>query len=424
MIVRLYRGLTALGAPLINVYLRLRLNAGKEDAQRFGERSGIASRERPSGGVVWMHGASVGESLSLLPLAELIGARPNTTVLITTGTVASARMLEDRLPPGVIHQYVPVDRMIWVRRFLDHWRPDLALWCESEFWPNLLLETASRGVPMILVNGRISDRSFARWKSYPRFIGKILASFVLCLGQSTLDAERLRALGANNVHCLGNLKFAAPPLPASAPDLAALALPIGDRPCWLAASTHAGEETAIGRIHLTLAAQFPGLLTIVAPRHPTRADEIGRDLDHMGLAVARRSAHDPIGPGTNILLVDTMGELGLFMRLAPIVFMGKSLLAKGGQNPLEPARLGASVLFGPHMDNFTELASRLEQQGGAERVADEEGLAAAVARRLSDPEFTSKSGQRARAFAEYEAGILDALLAEMKPWLPATEAGP
>ncbi|MCB2101801.1 MAG: 3-deoxy-D-manno-octulosonic acid transferase, partial [Rhodobacterales bacterium] len=180
---------------------------GKEDRARFGERQGRPGLDRPNGPLVWLHAASVGESLSLLPLIErLRAARPDITPLVTTGTVTSARLLGERLPEGALHQYVPVDRPSWVRAFLDHWRPDLALWAESEFWPNLLRDTADRGVPMVLLNGRISDRSFATWQKQRRLIGALLGGFALCLGQTARDAERLAALGARRTGCVGNLK--------------------------------------------------------------------------------------------------------------------------------------------------------------------------------------------------------------------------
>jgi 3-deoxy-D-manno-octulosonic-acid transferase len=421
MILSLYRGLTTLGAPLIAYYLDRRMARGKEDRARFGERRGVSSLPRPDGQVIWLHAASVGESISMLPVIEALQQRPHTTVLLTTGTVTSAEVMAGRLPPGALHQYVPVDRLPWVRRFLDHWRPDLALWAESEFWPNLLVETAARQIPLILLNGRISDRSFATWRRQSRLIRQLLSGFVLCLGQTPEDAQRLRQLGAANVVCRGNLKFAAPPLPVDPTALADLTAELDGRPRWLAASTHPGEESAAARVHLSLAERFPGLLTIVVPRHPNRGAEIAAEIRAMGLTVSRRAEAEPIGPATAILLADTLGELGLFIRVAPIVFMGKSLLGQGGQNPLEPARLGASVLFGPNMDNFNDIAQRMGGGGGALKVEDERGLADAVAARLSDDRLVAETGRKAHAFARTEDGVLEAVLAELAPWLDRKE---
>ncbi|MDR3435901.1 3-deoxy-D-manno-octulosonic acid transferase [Telmatospirillum sp.] len=421
MILALYRGLTTLGAPLIAYYLDRRMARGKEDRARFGERRGMSNLSRPPGKLIWLHAASVGESVSMLPVIERLQARPNTTVLVTTGTVTSAEVMAVRLPAGAIHQYVPVDRLPWVRRFLDHWRPDLVLWAESEFWPNLLVETADRGVPLILLNGRISDRSFAKWRRQPRLMKRLLAGFVLCLGQTPLDAERLRHLGASNVICRGNLKFAAPPLPVDDAALAALSSQLADRPRWLAISTHAGEESAVARVHQTLETRHPGLLTIIVPRHPNRGGDIMGELSALGLKVAQRGAGQPLEAGSQILLADTMGELGLFIRVAPIVFMGKSLIGQGGQNPLEPARLGASVMFGPHMDNFVEIAKRMQEVDAAQLVEDEAALAAAVSRRLTDMQLVVQTGKNARDFALTEDGILEAVLEEMSPWLADKE---
>jgi 3-deoxy-D-manno-octulosonic-acid transferase len=422
MILTLYRGLTTIGAPLISMFLARRMARGKEDRLRFGERKGVAGIARPSGRMVWLHAASVGESLSMLPVIERIQALPNTTVLVTTGTVSSAQLMAERLPAGALHQYVPVDRLPWVRRFLNHWRPDLALWAESEFWPNLLIETARRRVPLVLLNGRISDRSFAKWSKHPKLAARLLDCFALCLGQTPADAERLQVLGASRVACRGNLKFAVPPLPGDDAVLAALTADLAGRPRWLAASTHAGEELAAAQVHQVLAARHPGLLTIIVPRHPPRGSAIAAELSDLGLVVAQRSAGQAVGPRTDILLADTMGELGVFIRLAPVVFMGKSLIGQGGQNPLEPARLGAAVMFGPHMDNFADIAEEMCKAGAAERVEDEDGLARAVSRRLDSPAVAASFGIAAHDFATAQAGVLDAVLDELNPWLSAKDA--
>jgi len=419
MLLSLYRGLTGLGAPLIDAYLHRRLRRGKEDTRRFPERQGIAGQPRPPGKLVWLHGASVGETLSLLPLVEQLVRRPGLSVLVTSGTVTSAQLMAERLPPGALHHYIPVDRLPWVRRFLDHWKPDLALWCESEFWPNLLVETAGRGVPLVLLNGRMSDRSFTRWRKHPRLIRRLLSCFRLCLAQSDTDAERLARLGGGKVVCRGNLKFVTPPLPVDEDLLASLRAELGERPRWLLASSHPAEEAMAGRMHQALAADHPGLLTIIVPRHPGRGAAIAEELRAMGLSVAQRSLGETATADTHILLADTLGEMGLFIRLAPLVMMGKSLIGKGGQNPLEPARLRASVLFGPHMDNFSEIARRMIAAGAAEQVDDEAALAAALSARLGDPARMQAEGAVAEQFANAEAGVLDAVMAELEPWLAA-----
>ncbi|MDA1099597.1 MAG: 3-deoxy-D-manno-octulosonic acid transferase, partial [Proteobacteria bacterium] len=339
MIAALYRGTTILLGPLANWYLRHRLRQGKEDPARVGERLGQAGRARPPGRLVWVHGASVGETISVLPLIQgLLRQDQGLHILLTSGTVTSARIMADRLPSRAMHQYLPIDRPSAVNRFLEHWRPDLALWVESELWPNLIHQTAARGVPMALINARMSERSYRRWRRLPFLIKPLLGAFQVCIAQSAPDAERLATLGAQFVTCHGNLKAASPPLPCDPRNLRLLEMAIDRRPLWLAASTHPGEEAIIGAAHRHLAARFPNLLTILVPRHAARGDEIAAALAAQGLSIARRSQEQPIVPGTEIYLGDSMGEMGLYYRLAAIVFIGGSLVAHGGQKPLEAAR--------------------------------------------------------------------------------------
>ncbi len=415
---RLYRWGTTLGGPLIRLYLARRKARGKEDARRFEERLGIPRRARPEGQLVWIHGASVGEAISALPLVGAIRvAYPTLHVLLTTGTVTSAKLMAARLPEGAIHQYVPVDRIAYVRRFLDHWKPGVALWLESEFWPNMVLETSARGTPMLLINGRVSDRSLDAWRKRRRMIGRLLQTFDLCLGQTEEDARRLSELGAAMTACRGNLKFAAPPLPADEGAVTELAALIGNRPRWLAASTHAGEEEIVGRVHRSLAPRHPGLLSLIVPRHPERGPEIAELLRQSGMRVALRSAGEALLPETEIYVADTLGELGLFYRISGIAFVGRSLVPMGGQNPLEPARLDCAVAFGPHTFNFTDMARRMSAAGAATVVADEATLATTVARWLTSAEDRSRAAAAARRFAEAEAGVLDKVMDDLKGYL-------
>ncbi|MGE5503841.1 MAG: 3-deoxy-D-manno-octulosonic acid transferase [Actinomycetota bacterium] len=420
MIYSIYRGLTILGAPLIALYLDRRKARGKEDRSRFPERLGHPGQPRPEGALAWLHAASVGESLSMLPLVERL-CSGGTRVLVTTGTVTSAKLMVQRLPEGALHQYVPVDRPAYVRRFLDHWRPDLALWAESELWPNMLAELAHRRIPAILVNGRMSPRSFGKWRRVPGFIRRMLSSFALCLAQTESDGERLGRLGAREVRCLGNLKYAVPPLPHDEAELARLQAAAGGRPVWLASSTHPGEEAIAAEAHRALSGRFPDLLTVIAPRHPHRGPDIARELLAMGLSPALRSAGELPRPGTNVYIADTLGELGLFYRLAPVVFMGKSLAVGGGQNPFEPALLGAAVLFGPLMSNFPDMAPRLVEAGAGEQVADGAALAEAVGRLLAEPDLLGRRRAAAQAWARAEAGVLDAVTAALAPYLAQAE---
>ncbi len=416
----LYRLLTNLGAPVIHMYLGRRLKAGKEDPLRFDERLGRAVMARPAGPLIWLHGASVGEALSLLALIDRLRAVcPNAALLVTTGTVTSARLLADRLPAGVVHQYLPVDRLPYVRRFLGHWRPNLVLWAESEFWPNMISQIGVGPAPLVLINGRISEQSTKGWSWAPGLIAGLLRGFDLCLGQTEEDARRLHHLGARRAETVGNLKFAADPLPVDPAKLAWLRERIGDRPLWLAASTWDGEEAIAWQVHRRLADRFPGLLTVIAPRHPARGGAVQTALATDGARVARRATGDDLGPSAQIYLADTMGELGVLFSLADVVFMGKSLTAEGGQNLLEPARLGCVVLHGPRMSNFADLSSRMDGAGAANQVADAQALATAVGNYLTAPARAAETAARARDFAAAEAGVLDRLMDKLAPYLAA-----
>lgn len=401
-------------APAISLYLKRRLARGKEDPVRFGERMGRAGLPRPAGPLVWLHGASVGEALSILGLVADLRRRAF-SVLVTTGTVTSARLLADRLPAGAIHQFVPVDRPDWVAAFLDHWRPDLAIWTESDFWPNLMLAVQARQVPMVLVQGRMSEQSRARWSRAPAAIKTLLGGFALTLAQTAADADRLRALGAVDCRCLGNLKLSQPPLPCDDDTLDGLRAELGGAPCWLAASTHDGEEMLAARVHRHLEPTLPGLVTVIVPRHPERGPAIAAALAAAGMTISRRSAGQALAPG--IHLADTLGELGLFYRLAPVVFVGKSMTARGGQNPFEPARLGAAVLVGPHMDNFAAMTASMLATGAGALVADADALADAVGRLLTDPVQLAARRAAAHDWALAQAGALDAVLTALAPLL-------
>lgn len=406
--------------PLAPLILARRRARGKEDTGRLAERYGQASTPRPDGPLVWFHAASVGESLSVLNLIDrLIATRPGLHVLITTGTVTSAALMAKRLPDGAVHQYVPLDHPAYCTAFLAHWRPDLAIWVESEFWPNLMTETDRRQVPMLLLNARLSPGSFEGWQRAPRVFADLVGRFDLCLAQDGTTAARLGALGASRVDVPGNLKLDAPPLPVDEADLDVLKTQIGDRPTWLAASTHDGEEGAAGDAHKAMAAGIPGLLTLIAPRHPGRGPRIAEALRARGLTVAERSKGDRIDPGTDVYLADTMGELGCMFRLAPVAFVGGSLVPHGGHNPVEPARLGCAVLFGPHMFNFAEPAAALLAAGGAVEVATAEALAHEAARLLADPNAARAQGDRARHAAAREAGVTARVLEIVLRHLPA-----
>ncbi len=422
----LYRGLTAAATPLVIAYLNARRRRGKEDKQRFSERLGIPGRERPQGPLVWIHAASIGEATSVLALIErMLEERPGLEILLTTGTVAAARLLEPRLPRGARHQFVPADLPGGVARFLDYWRPDLALWVESELWPNLVLMTRERNIPMLLLNARLSARSHARWRFWGALARPMLASFALCLAQDEVQGDRFRELGAHMVTSVGDLKSAAATLPADAATLDGLRGQVGDRPRWLAASTHSGEEEIAMAVHRRIAGDHRGLLTIIAPRHPVRGDEIAAMAETQGLRLARRSKGEPITADADLYLADTFGELGVFYSLAGIAFVGGSLIDKGGHNPFEAARLDCAVLLGPYTANCSAMAEALTTAEAAETVADAGALAGAVARLLDDTKLRGKRAKGAARVAANGLGTLDAVLGRLAPWLdPIAPAAP
>jgi len=414
----LYRLTTEIGTPLIRGVVRKRLERGREDPERVAERYGEPSRERPAGKLLWLHGASVGEAMSVLPLIAALKERwPQVTILMTTGTVTSAKLMAERLPEGVIHQFVPLDRLSWVRRFFDHWRPDAALWVESELWPNLLSEAQARRIPLALVNARMSPGSFSNWRRLPGVLKSLLSAFELCLAQDDAQADRLRMLGAPKVLSVGNLKYAAEALPCDQRELSSLWEKIGRRPLWLAASTHPGEEEQLAAAHCLLRDKHPGLLMLLVPRHADRGDAIAKLLGEQGLYVAQRSRGEIPDSETEVFLADTMGELGLFYRLSEIAFVGGSLVPHGGQNPLEPARLDAAILHGPYMQNFEPIILALDEAGGAEQAASPAELADLLDLLLNDSGKRRRMADAARTVASAQAGVLERVLAALSPLL-------
>jgi 3-deoxy-D-manno-octulosonic-acid transferase len=423
MILSLYRGLTTLSAPLITHYLKKRLRRGKEHPTRFPERLGQASNPRPDGALVWLHGASVGEAISLLPLITQIKADyPKISILVTTGSVTSAALMADRLPDGVIHQFIPVDRLSYVHLFLDHWKPNLALWCESELWPNLVYETHKRAIPMALINARMSEKSLKSWSRVSGFISTLLGAFDLILAQTEKDGLHYQKLGGPNVQCLGNLKYASPALPCDPLVLENLKTVVGDRPLWLAASTHPGEELYFARIHQKLKDTFPNLLSIIAPRHPDRGTDIKAELSHLGLNVAQRSVGETLKPDTDIYLCDTLGEMGLLYRLSPITFMGKSMEPLGGQNPLEPARLHSAIICGPYMTNFAEIMTHFTQNDAIKIAANEQEVLILLSALLTNPIDRNRLADEAFKVAQAEVSVLDRTMKALSPLFQKCES--
>ena len=371
---RLYRGIGSVLYPFTGPFLRARARKGKEDPNRRGERYGYASYERPDGPLVWFHAASVGESLAIMPLIKRMESF-GINLVMTTGTVTSANIVDGRLSERTVHQYVPMDMKRAVSRFLDHWKPDLAVFAESEIWPTTIEELSNRNVPQILVNARMSDRSNKRWLKRPALAQALFGKLSQVIAQSELDGERFRNLGAPLVTVAGNLKVDVGVPEANEALVGALKTMIGNRPTWLAISTHKGEEESVAQVHQLLAAHVPDILTILVPRHPDRASEIIDDLEKFQLNIATRSSGSPILAETQIYLGDSIGEMGSYLQLAEIAFMGNSLKSQGGHNPIEPAMARTAILSGSFVQNFRETFQALIEAGGARLVTDEKMLA-------------------------------------------------
>lgn len=411
-----YRLAGAAAYPLIGGYVAYRASRGKEDRKRRRERYGVTQVIRPDGPLIWVHAASVGETLAVVPLIRKIAA-DGIHVVLTTGTVTSAGVADERLGDTIIHQYVPLDLKPAVDRFLDHWQPDLAIIAESEIWPMTILELGARRVPQVLVNGRLSDRSFARWSRRTHLAEALFENLAHVVAQSQTDGERFLALGARPVTVSGNLKVDTVPPPVDLAALQALKDAVSARPVWAAVSTHEGEEEIAANVHLALKKRHGRIATIIVPRHPDRADAVAQMCAAKGLKLARRSKGEAIAPDTDVYLGDTIGEMGLYLRLTEIAFVGRSLTGEGGQNPLEPAMLDTAVLSGRHVQNFRDAYQTLIQAGGAKLVRDEAMLAGAVNYLLTND---AARGEMIRAGATAVAdmrGALSKTLAALDPFI-------
>ncbi|TCM55870.1 3-deoxy-D-manno-octulosonic-acid transferase [Rhizobium sp. PP-F2F-G48] len=410
-----YRWVGTAVYPLVWSYLALRAARGKEDRARRQERYGFPSAARPQGPLVWFHAASVGETVSVVPLIKEIHRR-GIAVVLTSGTTTSARVVTERLGDIAIHQYVPLDFKPSVSRFLDYWEPDLAIIAESEIWPMTIMELGKRHIPQILVNGRLSDRSFARWKKRPNLADAIFENLALVIAQSEADAERFSTLGALPVMVSGNLKVDTDAPPVDTAVLRQYRQQIEGRKTWAAISTFEGEEAAAGSVHLALK-ERNALLTIIVPRHPERCDAIEAMLVGKGLTVARRTRNDPVTAETDVLLGDTVGEMGLYLRLTDVAFVGRSLFGEGGQNPIEPAMLGCAILSGGNVQNFRETYQALAKNGSAKIVRDPEMLAKGVHYLLTNDEVRRKMIEAGQEAVHEMRGALSATIRGLEPYI-------
>ncbi len=414
----LYKKTMTYGTPLIRGVIRQRIKSGKEDPDRIGERYGRPSLDRPAGSLMWVHVASVGEAQSMLPMIDLfLTQNPHAHVLVTTITRTAASLLQGRLPQRAFHQYLPVDRPQWVRSFLDHWMPDIVLWAESELWPFMVAELGKRRIPTALLNARMSPKSFANWTRAKNMAGKILSAFAVILTQTEQDKTYYSALGGRSVVVTDNIKYCAAPLPHNPQELASLMQAIGQRPVWVYASTHKGEEELALETHLSLKSSFPDLLTIVVPRHPERSSAIESFYKESGITTGLRSQNLLPQNDTDIFLVDRLGELGLFYRAAPISCIGRSFSddGGGGHNPLEAALLGSAVLHGPNIQNLSEIFDQMDRASAAIPLSHKGDLANTLRKLLSSPSDLKAQQQRGYDFAIGKSHILDHVIEELEP---------
>lgn len=406
----LYRAAAPLLLPLAYRKVAAKLAAAGVSGARCRERLGHATEPRPEGKLVWLHAASVGESQAALTLAgQLTVRKPELEFLITSGTATSAEVLAKRMPENCRHQFAPLDAPGPVRRFLNHWRPDAGIFVESELWPVTLAAARKAGTRLALVNARLSPRSIRRWQKRAPTAAFVLDQFALFLSQNDRMADDLRAIGApaDRVKPGGNLKAAAAALPVDTSLLEDARARLGGRPAWIASSTHAGEEQPVIAAHKALLETFPELCLILIPRHPERGSDVEAMIRAAGLSLSRRSLGGTIEADTQVYLADTMGELGTWYALSPIIFLGGSLEPIGGHNPFEAAQSGAAVITGPGYHNFTETFPALESAGGAVEVRDADSLAKAVQHWLTDPAALESAQAAASGFAREQAAKLE-----------------
>lgn len=422
MIAGFYKFLTILGTPLLARLPYWRAKQGKDIPARVKERFGISAIPRPQGKLVWFHAASNGESLSALPLITALMELPSApTILVTTMTVTAARLMDQRLPEGCIHQFIPLDHPKWIEKFHDHWQPDLVLWIESELWPNHLRALKERNIPSALLNARLSDKSVGRWKLIPAFFQSLLSCFSIILAQTPRDQNNLQSLGVSNVTCKGNLKDIAIPLPFDPIAFDDLRLCTAGRTIMLYASTHDGEEMIAARIHQRLKSDFPNLLSIVIPRHPKRGPEIIAEIQkETDLILAQRSLKMSPRINTDVYLVDTLGELGLFYSLCDIVFVGNSMNVKpgGGHNLLEPALLNCSIISGNDLHNFSTLADEMPKANACTIVDNEDDLYTAIKMNIENDTVREEKTSNAFQYAlKKQEGGLGQIFSSLHPLL-------
>ncbi len=398
-IMLIYRVLSILLFPFLELYLLYRVIKKKEDRSRLKERVGHATQDRPEGEVVWIHAVSVGEANSALTLVdELLKFSPKISILFTTTTLTSASIIAAKLPQfrgQVIHQFLPIDSYFCVQNFLNFWQPRVAIFVESEIWPNLIYEARKLGVLSFLVNARMSEKSVKKWRIARIFGFKIFDQFAAIFAQSAEAKNLLQKLTKQEILLYGNLKSQAQSLVVNFDELQKLKAQIADRKIFVAASTHKGEEEIILQSFERLKKEFSDLLLVIILRHPNRSEEVKLLLS--GKKFAQRSKNETINSSTEIYLVDSLGELGIFYSLTNFAFIGGSLLEIGGHNPFEAIKLNCAIISGPNIFNFKEIYSDLVAGGGCIIASSNQEITDAATKFLSDKNLASEINKKANA---------------------------
>ncbi len=417
----LYKALTGLSGPALSHVLQKRLSRGKEHPQRYIEKQSVITKERPQGNLIWLHAASVGEvQSSLILINKILKFFPELNILVTTGTITSAELISKKLPQQAFHQFYPLDHPKWTESFLDHWKPQTVLWMESEIWPNMLKGVRDRKIPAYLINAHLSEKSYSMWRYMKRDIRKILSAFTHILCQTDKDKNRYTDLGAENVTTTDNLKYSAVPLQYDDAEFAHLKEKIRDRKLWLYASSHKGEEELVARIHNNLKTKYPDILSIIAPRHPERSDDIQKNLksSHLNITV-RGNEHKLPNDNTDIYLADTLGELGLFYALCPLACIGRSFSddGGGGHNPIEAALLNCAILHGPNVQNLQDIFDEMNVENVAIKCHDEQTLEEQINQLLGNDFALMTLQKNAKNFAEKKSHVIDIVMEHIRPAL-------
>ena len=416
MYLKIYKIFNILITPIIIFFLVIRVIQGKEDRSRIKERFGISKRRCPKKTVIWIHAASVGETVSVLPFLNLFKDNAKYFIIFTSGTLTSAKLIRNKLPKNATHQYMPTENYFAIRNFLHHWNPKLSIFLESEFWPCILHET-SKASKLISLNTKVSDRSFKRWSKIPNIFKEISSLFTLFLPQSSQTYNRLRKLGVKNLHYTGNLKYTVPPLPSVESKLSTLKSSLKNKTPVLFASTHPGEEKVIVDVYEQLKDRHKSLIIIIAPRHPSRSNSIVSMLKKHNYDVSVRSKRNEIKEETEFYIADTIGELGTLFRVSPISVICGSFVNIGGHNPIEAAKLKSAVIMGPYISGFREICGELRKHKAAIFVKNRKECARAIHSLLTHESTHKKYIFNALTFINSKKDILKNTMLKIKQYL-------